>query len=101
MVCRLKSGRRVVSADQVTSVKLPGGEAVRRPPDQGGRFATEPSHAVFLSYASQDAELAQRICEVLRAAGVEVWFDQSAASPNRDRHLLACDVTRHHAVSLS
>ncbi len=38
---------------------------------------TEPWHAVFLSYASQDAEAAQRICEALRAAGIEVWFDQS------------------------
>jgi TolB-like protein/tetratricopeptide (TPR) repeat protein len=38
---------------------------------------TEPSHAVFLSYASQDAEAAQRICEAFRAAGIEVWFDQS------------------------
>ena len=38
---------------------------------------TEASHAVFLSYASQDAEAAQRICEALRAAGIEVWFDQS------------------------
>ena len=33
--------------------------------------------AVFLSYASQDSEAARRICEALRAAGVEVWFDQS------------------------
>ncbi len=33
--------------------------------------------AVFLSYASQDAEAAKRICESLRAAGVEVWFDQN------------------------
>ncbi|HVS54170.1 MAG TPA: toll/interleukin-1 receptor domain-containing protein [Opitutaceae bacterium] len=33
--------------------------------------------AVFLSYASQDAETAKRICESLRQAGVEVWFDQS------------------------
>jgi TolB-like protein len=38
---------------------------------------TETSSAVFLSYASQDAEAAQRICEALRAAGIEVWFDQS------------------------
>jgi adenylate cyclase len=38
---------------------------------------TEPSHAVFLSYASQDAEAAQRICEALRAAGIEVFLDQS------------------------
>jgi hypothetical protein len=35
------------------------------------------SHAVFLSYASQDAEAAQKICETLRVAGIEVWFDQS------------------------
>jgi TolB-like protein len=35
------------------------------------------SRAVFISYASQDAEAAGRICEALRAAGVEVWFDQS------------------------
>jgi hypothetical protein len=33
--------------------------------------------AVFLSYASQDAGAAKRICDALRAAGVEVWFDQS------------------------
>jgi TolB-like protein/Tfp pilus assembly protein PilF len=38
---------------------------------------TEPSRAVFLSYASQDAEAAQRICEALRAGGIEVWFDKS------------------------
>jgi len=35
------------------------------------------SGAVFLSYASQDAGAARRICDSLRAAGVEVWFDQS------------------------
>ena len=38
---------------------------------------TELSRAVFLSYASQDAEAAKHICEALRAAGIEVWFDQS------------------------
>ena len=38
---------------------------------------SDPSIAVFLSYASQDAEAARRICESLRGAGVEVWFDQS------------------------
>jgi hypothetical protein len=36
-----------------------------------------PTGAVFLSYASEDAEAAQRICAALRSAGVEVWFDQS------------------------
>jgi TolB-like protein/Tfp pilus assembly protein PilF len=38
---------------------------------------TETSRAVFLSYASQDGEAARRICDALRAAGVEVWFDRS------------------------
>jgi len=39
--------------------------------------ASTPIGVVFLSYASQDAEAAQRICAALRSAGVEVWFDQS------------------------
>ena len=53
---------------------------MRRPPAsyQGAvPPVTEPSHAVFLSYASQDADAAQRICEALRAVGIEVFFDQS------------------------
>jgi dienelactone hydrolase len=35
------------------------------------------SRAVFLSYASQDADAARRLCDALRAAGIEVWFDQN------------------------
>ena len=38
---------------------------------------SEPVRAIFLSYASQDADAARRICDALRAAGLEVWFDQS------------------------
>jgi tetratricopeptide (TPR) repeat protein len=38
---------------------------------------SDPGKAVFLSYASQDAAAAKRIADALRAAGVEVWFDQS------------------------
>ena len=34
-------------------------------------------NAVFLSYASEDAEAAERIATALRTAGVEVWFDKS------------------------
>ena len=33
--------------------------------------------AVFLSYAAEDSEAAQRLCAALRNAGVDVWFDQS------------------------
>ena len=36
-----------------------------------------PIRAVFLSYASEDAAAALRICTDLRNAGIEVWFDQS------------------------
>ena len=35
------------------------------------------TQAIFLSCASQDADAAHRVCEALRAAGLEVWFDQS------------------------
>ena len=35
------------------------------------------TQAIFLSYASQDTDAAHRLCDALRAAGLEVWFDQS------------------------
>ena len=35
------------------------------------------SQAIFLSYASQDADAARRISKALRSAGLEVWFDRS------------------------
>ncbi|MBI5770984.1 MAG: TIR domain-containing protein [Verrucomicrobia bacterium] len=44
----------------------------------------ETGKAVFLSYASQDAEAAKRICESLRAAGVEVWLDQEGGLAGGD-----------------
>jgi len=45
--------------------------------DRDGDAVTDPGKAVFLSYASQDAEAAQQLCNALRAAGIEVWFDRS------------------------
>jgi TolB-like protein/Tfp pilus assembly protein PilF len=39
--------------------------------------ASTPRGAVFLSYASEDAEAAGRIATALRSAGIEVWFDKS------------------------
>ncbi len=57
---------------------------LRQPKTQGAQMGEEspnrvstPIGAVFLSYASQDADAARRIGEALRAAGIEVWFDQS------------------------
>jgi predicted ATPase len=41
------------------------------------KIAAESARAVFLSYASEDAVAAARICASLRAAGIEVWFDQN------------------------
>ncbi|MBM3853252.1 MAG: TIR domain-containing protein [Verrucomicrobia bacterium] len=38
---------------------------------------SDSGQAVFLSYASEDAEAAQRICDALRHAGIDVWLDQS------------------------
>ena len=37
----------------------------------------EPKNAIFLSYASEDAAAALRLYSALRAAGIEVWFDQN------------------------
>jgi tetratricopeptide (TPR) repeat protein len=43
----------------------------------GGPTVQGNHRAVFLSYASEDADAAQRTCASLRAAGIEVWFDQN------------------------
>ena len=45
--------------------------------DESPKLASTSTGAVFLSYASQDAEPAQRMCQALCAAGIAVWFDQS------------------------
>ena len=46
--------------------------------------STPAPRAVFLSYASQDAEAARRICETLRASGIEVWFDAGGGLEHGD-----------------
>jgi hypothetical protein len=45
---------------------------------------SESTRAIFLSYASQDAEAARRICEALRNGGVEVWFDADGGLEHGD-----------------
>ena len=66
----------------------------------GGPSAQAAQRTVFLSYASEDADAAQRICAALRAAGIEVWFDQSelrgggSARPRPPGGALIADETR-------
>jgi TolB-like protein len=57
-------------ADRIEPESLKG-------PRRDGSSVTDSGKAVFLSYASQDVEAAQQLCNALRAAGVEVWLDQS------------------------
>lgn len=38
---------------------------------------SDSAKAVFLSYAREDAAVARRIAEALRASGLEVWFDEN------------------------
>ena len=45
---------------------------------------SDGTKAVFLSYASQDAEAAKRIADALRGAGVEVWFDAEGGLEHGD-----------------
>jgi hypothetical protein len=40
--------------------------------------------AVFLSYASEDRDVAQQICKSLEQAGLEVWFDRHDLDPGDD-----------------
>jgi TolB-like protein/Tfp pilus assembly protein PilF len=56
---------------------------------------TDPSRAVFISYASQDVDAARRIRQALLAGGTEVWFDQSELRGgdawDRQIHRQICD----------
>jgi len=58
----------------------------------------EPGKAVFLSYASDDADAAARIRDALQAAGVEVWFDKNELRGgdawDREEHQGRCPQTQ-------
>jgi adenylate cyclase len=45
--------------------------------DGGARRIQGVGAAVFISYASQDSEVAYRIRDTLSQSGLEIWFDQS------------------------
>ena len=60
---------------------------------------TVPANAIFLSYASQDADAARRICDALGAAGLEVWFDQSELRGNAGMAMIAGS-SRHPAIGV-
>ena len=57
----------------------------------GLHVMSEPAKAVFLSYASQDAEAAKRICDALRCAGVEVGLDRNECRGGAESGL-ACKI---------
>jgi len=44
-------------------------------------------HKVFISYASEDTEIAQRLYDDLSKAGVELWFDRQSLMPGQDWRL--------------
>lgn len=44
----------------------------------------DPIKAIFLSYASEDAPAARKICESLRGAAIEVWLDQEGGLEHGD-----------------
>lgn len=43
-----------------------------------------PNGAIFVSYASEDVEVASRLADGLRAAGLEVWFDKNTLQMGDD-----------------
>ena len=58
------------------------------------------SQAIFLSYASQDADAAGRICDALRVAGLEVWFDQSELRGGDAGMAMIAGSSRHPAIGV-
>src|SRR5258707_445976 len=52
--------------------------------ERRSEMSAAENKAVFLSYASQDAEAARRICDALRSGGVEVWFDADGGLEHGD-----------------
>ena len=56
----------------------PKGLHLSNEPSAGADAAALSSRSAdFVSYASEDAQAAQQVCAALRAAGIEVWLDQS------------------------
>lgn len=53
-------------------------EAPRHPAPGGTNDAAPRDGAVFVSYASENREAAERLADGLRAAGLDVWFDKNA-----------------------
>ncbi len=72
---RVRNARTPALGWRVSGAYPSLGRAPRFMPDQEETGTARG--AVFLSYASQDAEVAKRICDALRANRIEVWFDQS------------------------
>jgi len=59
--------------------------------------------AIFLSYAREDAGSARRIAEALRAAELEVWFDENELRGGDawDAKCRGISPTAHHLALLA
>jgi hypothetical protein len=44
---------------------------------QGEQPEAEPADSIFVSYASEDRQIVERLVDAFRAAGLPVWFDKS------------------------
>ena len=58
------------------------------------------SQAIFLSCASQVTDATRRICDALRMAALEVWFDQSELRGGDAGMAMIAGSSRHPAIGV-
>jgi tetratricopeptide (TPR) repeat protein len=76
LVPELVDGQRSPLVDSERQVSKRGAAPSESTPS-GGAVTGACPRAAFLSYASEDADAAARVATSLRAAGIDVWLDQS------------------------
>ena len=56
---------------------------------------------VFISYSQEDSDIAQRLYDDLKNAGIELWFDREDLMPGQDWKLDITKVIRESSVFLA
>lgn len=75
---RVEEKSRSEAVPPVGRKKDPASEAKPAPaPDQSGKLT------VFISYAREDSAFARKVCDELKAAGLDVWLDQERLLPGQ------------------